>query len=243
MKNTGLVLALLLIVFASCEEKKDIRAETIKEKTALYEAATALGDNRTAAVALNELILLDSANLNYKDSLCRIYMKTANFEGAVKLAEIIIAAGKADLKLKELTGVSYQQIREYQKAKDLFNELFVESSDYRYLYQVAAITYESGNKAEFETATNKMLVDISTDSGSAAKTLIEVGGPISGVGQKVPLKAATLFLLGKFEQDYNKNYMGAVIYYERAIGAHEAFEMPYYYLQEIEKARKQGLIR
>jgi hypothetical protein len=85
--------------------------------------------------------------------------------------------------------------------------------------------------------TQRILEVLKTDT-AVANTLIEFGGPVSGVGQVVPIKAATLFLIGKYAQDHENNQTKAIIHYERAIGAYDKFEMPYYYLQEIEYKQK-----
>ncbi|MBR9859677.1 hypothetical protein GYB22_02810 [bacterium] len=244
MKRLGLIVCTAIIFSAGAcqEDQKDPTQEIIKRKKALYEASIKNNDKTTAALALNELILLDSNNIVYKDSLARIYIRNGNYVGGTQMGEAVIAAGSASNKLKELVGVAYQQMGDAVRARNLFQGMFNETNDYRYIYQVAAIVYETGDAKQFTELTDKILEDAKKDT-AVSNTLIEFGAPISGQPQRVPIKAATLFLKGKFEQDINKKYVKAIVYYEQALGVYDKFEMPYYYIDEIDKARRQGLIK
>jgi tetratricopeptide (TPR) repeat protein len=123
MKMSGLAI-ITLVLCASCQEQTENKTDQLGLKKRLYEAAVELEDLRTAAVALNELILMDSGTHRYKDSLARIYIKSGNYTGAISLAEGLIESELADNKLKELIGVAYQQQKDYFKARDIFIELF-----------------------------------------------------------------------------------------------------------------------
>jgi tetratricopeptide (TPR) repeat protein len=231
MKNTSIILLIISGFIASCST--DDRAQ-LEHAQALYLASVQSQDEVTQRVLLNELILLDSSNLAYKDSLSRIFIKDGNYVGGLALAEEVIEAGVAENKLLELTGVAYQQVRKLNKATTIFKTLFSSTKDYRYAYQVAAISYEQDDFNEFDSLTNQLL-SLTLSDTLAARTLIDFPGPLTGSAQLIPMDAATLFLKGKYAFDKKQDLRVAVSYYQQAIGKFESFEMPYYYLQEIER--------
>ncbi|MFY0643389.1 MAG: hypothetical protein JXR19_02875 [Bacteroidia bacterium] len=231
MKNIIFLISFSVFLLSSCGSDDNSNLDHAK---ALYKAATKAQDPLTQRVILNELILLDSSNISYKDSLSRIYIKDGNYSGGLALAEEVIESGTANNKLLELTGVAYQQVQKLSKASSIFNQLFNSTKDYRYSYQVAAISYEQGNKLEFDSLCAQLLSASMADT-MAARTLIDFPGPITGSPQLIPLEAATLFLKGKYAFDKQQDLKTAIAYYQQAIGKFESFEMPYYYLQEIER--------
>ena len=231
MKNYLILLLISSFLWSSCGSDENTNLEHAQ---VLYQAATEAQDAVTQRVLLNELIVLDSSNISYKDSLSRIYIKDGNYESGLALAEKVIASGTANNKLLELTGVAYQQVQQLSKASSTFNQLFNSTQDYRYAYQVAAISYEQGNTAEFDSLCAKLLNQSLSDT-LAARTLIDFPGPLTGSPQLIPLEAATLFLKGKFAFDKQQDLKTAISFYQQAISKYESFEMPYYYLQEIER--------
>ena len=229
--NKVVVLIAIVLGFSACT---DANEQALKRAKNVYASAQKFSDPNTSVVALNQLILLDPENLDYKDSLCRIYLKGGNSKGGIVLAEQIQASKTLDNKMLELLGVAYQETKKLDKASTVFTNLFSSTNDYRYIYQVTAIAYEKNNKVEFDSLADKMLVDAISDS-TIASTAIDFPGPLSGQPQYIPLDAATLFLKGKYAMDKEGDINTAVAYYSQALGKYESFELPYYYLQQIEQ--------
>ena len=144
-----LVILLLSTLLFACNSSK----EDLNNAEKLYKQAISNLDLTTAKLALNQILLLDSNNLIYKDSLARLYIQGGNYEGGVKLAEQLNKAGKADKKLLELTGVAYQQMGKLDESDALFNKLWNESKDFKYLYQIMVIQYEKGNSSDLRDDT------------------------------------------------------------------------------------------
>lgn len=231
----SILYTLLAIGLFACTNTKNDTGNAEK----LYKQAIANSDLATAKVALNQLLLIDSNNTVYKDSLCRMYIQGGNYEGGIKLAEQLMKTNNADNKLLELTGVAYQQIGKQVEAEDIFNKLFTASKDYKYLYQIMVIQYEKGNQAGFDSLSNKILTEVETDS-ILAQTTIEFPGPVSGVGQLVPIKAATQFLIGKNAYDREQDLRKAITYYQYSVQSYDPFEMARYYLTEIARMQQGG---
>ena len=105
------VLAGFLWVGCSEDTKSTNTAE------ALYELALENKDVTTAKVALSQLILEDSTNMDYKDSLSRIYFNEGNFYAGLDYAEQVFASGSNDKVLQENMAIAYQQIGETEMAE------------------------------------------------------------------------------------------------------------------------------
>lgn len=234
--NKLALLAIVAVVFTACGDSKEKQMEQTK---ALYQSALKHSDPNTAVVALNKLLVLDPGNLEYRDSLCRTYLRGGNSKGGMAIAEEIQDSVKFDNSVMEMLGVAYQTSKDYQKSAKVFNKLFNNTKDYRYLYQVAALAYEKSNKMEFDSLTNILLNDAVNDS-LIARTLIDFPGPLSGSPQYIPLEPATMFLKAKYAMDKSQDLATAIQYFRQSINLYEQFEMPWYYLQQIEEYQRSG---
>ncbi len=229
------ILLLLTTLLFACQPSKN----NLEQSEKLYKQAIANFDLTTAKLALNQILLLDSNNLIYKDSLARLYIQGGNYEGGIKLAEELNKAGNADTKLLELTGVAYQQMGKLEESDQIFNKLWNGSKEFKYLYQVMVIQYEKGNRQSFDSLSSQILSKVESDSAMAITT-IDFPGPVTGVAQRVPIKAATLFLIGKNAYDREQDLGKAITYYQKSIEAYDPFEMARYYLTEIARMQQGG---
>lgn len=130
--------------------------------------------------------------------------------------------------------LAYQQVGETEKAEKFIDNLIVETGNYKYLYQKLVIQYENGNQIKFDSLSTDILDQIESDSILAA-TSVPMPGPVSGVQQIVPIKAATLFLIGNNALERKQDVNVAVSYLKKSIEEFDQFEMPRYVLMELEK--------
>ena len=230
MNKTPFSLLIISLLLAACNSK----TQQLDDTVALYEQGLENNDATTIKLALNQLLLIDSTNTDYMDSLSRIYMRNGNFDAGIRYAESVYNAGKAGAKLKENMALAYQQTGETEKAERFINNLMEETRDYKYLYQKLVIQYENGNQPMFDSLSTTILALVETDSIVAA-TMVPMPGPVSGVQQRVPMKAATLFLLGNNALERKQDVNTAVKYLKMSIEEFEQFEMPRYVLMELEK--------
>ncbi len=232
MKNSTIYLLLLftLTLLGGCNNKE----AQLKSAIALYEVALANSDASTIKVALNQILLLDSNNTLYQDSLSRLYISSGNFEAGLRYAEKVFNAGKADVKLKENMALAYQQIGKTDKAKQFVNSLKIETNDYKYEYQKLVISYENGDQMLFDSLSKSILAQIEIDS-LVSRTTVPMPGPVSGVNQLVPIKAATYFLIGNNALENRRDINTAVQYLQKSLEEYGDFEMSRYVLMEIEK--------
>lgn len=229
MKKVLIIITLASLISAC--NKGDNQLELAKK---LYSQAQKNLDATTSKVALNQILMLDSTNLVYKDSLARLYMTTGNYKSGVKLGSEVYSNGKADNKLKETLALSYQQLGEIDKSEELIEELLIATGNYKYMYQKLVLLFDKGDQPAFDTLATSLLQKIETDS-LIAQTTISLPGPVTGVNQMVPLKAATLFIIGNNAFDREQDVQKAVTYFQKSIEEFGQFEMARYSLQEIER--------
>ncbi|MBT8326924.1 MAG: hypothetical protein KJP21_04325 [Bacteroidia bacterium] len=225
-----LVIITITALFSACK-KGENQLDLAKK---LYAQAQENLDATTSKVALNQILMLDSTNLVYKDSLARLYMTTGNYKTGVKLGSEVYRNGTADNKLKETLALSYQQLGEIEKSEGLIDELMQATGNYKYMYQKLVLQFDKGDQAAFDTLATNLLTKIDSDS-TIANTTISLPGPVTGVNQMVPLKAATLFIIGNNAFDREQNVQKAVEYFQKSIEEFNQFEMARYSLQEIER--------
>lgn len=230
MKKTATILFSVIIALASCTEK----TTELDSAKALYFQSVENNDAVTARVALNQILLLDSTNAEFQDSLSRVYMTSGNFEGGLKYAEMVYNAGKATYKLKENMALAYQQTGEMEKAEDFLTTLLNDTRDNKYLFQKLVIKYESGNQMMFDSLSNQVIT-LSDNDSLVAQTLVPMPSPVSGGNQLVPIKAATYFLIGNNALEGKQDVRTAIEYLQKSISEFEEFEMARYVLMEIEK--------
>jgi tetratricopeptide (TPR) repeat protein len=230
MNKSLLLLAVFTFFICACNSTD----KQLSQAEALYHQALENKDAATVKVSLNQLLLLDSTNIEYQDSLSRVYMRNGNFIAGLKYAELVYNAGKAKAKLKENMALAYQQVGETEKAEKFIDNLIEETGNYKYLYQKLVIQYENGNQIKFDSLSTDILDQIESDSILAA-TSVPMPGPVSGVQQLVPIKAATLFLIGNNALERKQDVNVAVSYLKKSIEEFDQFEMPRYVLMELEK--------
>jgi tetratricopeptide (TPR) repeat protein len=230
MNKSTLSLAVIVFFISACNSTD----KQLSQTEALYHQALENKDAATVKVALNQLLLLDSTSIEYQDSLSRVYMRNGNFIAGLKYAELVYNAGKAEAKLKENMALAYQQVGETEKAEKFIDNLIIETGNNKYLYQKLVIQYENGNQIKFDSLSTDILSQIESDSILAA-TSVPMPGPVSGAQQLVPIKAATLFLIGNNALERKQDVNVAVTYLKKSIEEFDQFEMPRYVLMELEK--------
>ena len=229
MKHIIFIL-LLSIAFASCNNSKDDLAKAKK----LYNLAVSNEDVPAARMALLQILCLDSTNVQYQDSIARLYIKGGNFKTGIKYAEEVYNRGKASIKLKESMAIAYQQNGDGEKSESFFASLLSETNDYKYKYQQLVIHFENGNQPMFDSLSRSIITEATQDSVIAA-TKIDMPGPVSGIGQKVPIVAATYFLVGNNALEKRQDVNTAIKNLQESLRVYPDLEYSKYILMEIEK--------
>jgi tetratricopeptide (TPR) repeat protein len=224
-------LTLVIILLNNCkpaDNSKKLLDQALKNK-----------DYATAAFAYNNLLLTDTSNLEYKDSLARIYIKSGNYEGGVRLGEQVLVKQPKNLKLLELVGIGNGRLNNIDKAVANFNALFVASQDYTYLYKIAGMCFDSQKYNEADS-----LADIMIAKADTTKR-IEVQLP-SGESQSVPIVAACYNMKGAILAEMAdrtgniEHIKNAVPYFQKALKIYPEFSFPRLYLERIAQYMQSG---
>ena len=83
-------------------------SQSFESNLDLYERSLALTDYGTALVALNMMLLEDSTNMEYTDSLARLYMRSGNFDAGLSLGKRVMAEDEKNYSLMELMATAYE---------------------------------------------------------------------------------------------------------------------------------------
>ncbi|MCC6722798.1 MAG: hypothetical protein IT243_11425 [Bacteroidia bacterium] len=220
---------LSLLVVISCNKNKN----SIENSKKLLDQALKYKDYATAAFAYNKLLLKDSNNIQYKDSLARIYIRSGNYEGGTILGEQVIAKNKNNTKLLELLGVAYEQTNNIDKSVTIFSNLYNTTNDYIYLYKITAMYFDNSN---FEKADS--LTDLMISKADTTKS-ININLP-NGQSQAVPILAACYNMKGAIYAEGKSDLKNAVNYFKKALHISPDFQYPKMYLERIASYIQQG---
>ncbi len=223
-----LTLVLLLSNCKQADNSKKLLAQALKNK-----------DFATAAFAYNNLLLNDTANLEWKDSLARIYIHSGNFEGGVRLGEQVLLKQPKNLKLLELVGIGNGRLNNIEKSIINFNTLFAASQDYTYLYKIAGMCFDSEKYNEADSLADIMIAKADTTK----KIVVQLP---SGESQSVPILAACYNMKGAIlaelaDRTGNVEHIkNAVPYFQKALKIYPEFSFPRLYLERIAQYMQQG---
>lgn len=220
--------AVMLFLASSCGNTKESGSDALKEAKNLYEQSVRYKDGSTAIVALNQILLHDSNNMQYVDSLAGLYIKTGNYGGGLELANKVYAKDPKNYRILELIGLAHQQSGEYEASIKDFQTLFEGTKDFKYLYQTATIYLESEQLNAADS-----IADIILAQAGETDTRIEMSP--AGVVESVPLKAACYNLKAMIQAEGKNNIGGAVNYLRKALEIYPEFQFPQMYMQRIQQ--------
>lgn len=223
----GLISALLVLV--SCNQESSHQAQQPAQQSsnavALYNRAQAMGDNLTAIVALNQILLEDSSNTAFKDSLATLYLLNRQNKAGLLLGQEVLAVNPDNDKLLELVSYAQELTGDTENAIIGFAKLFESSKDERYRYEIAKIHYTSKDAK----SANAKLKEVSENKESTAtvEMLAQEGT------QMVPIQAAAYYLMAQIAIDRNQQTT-AINNLKQALGVYPGFEQAAYGLQQIQ---------
>ncbi|MCB9245885.1 MAG: hypothetical protein H6606_05595 [Flavobacteriales bacterium] len=203
----------------------EVHSDNGSDAAALYARALALGDDLTAIVALNQLLLADPDNLDYKDSLATMYLKSGKKKPGIKLGAEVLEARPDNDKLLELVSFARELNGETEAAIAGFSKLFDKTGDESYRYEIAKVQYSSGDYGSAKKTLNEL--STSDKEGQKIEFLAQEGT------QQVPVQAAAHFLLAQIAVDQNQE-SEAVNQLRKAVTIDPNFEQALYSLQQLQ---------
>ncbi len=199
MKKTLLITFVTALVFSACVNNSgqtksggpdEDNASSIDKNLTLFKHAVKNGDNLTAIVALNYVLLEDSTLIQYKDSLARLYMLNGQFTPGIKLADAVLKVQPENDTLLEMVAQSKFQQGNFEASAADFKTLFDRLGKIDYLYQLAAIDFYTQNLTECMNKTDQLLKSPKVDSA-----VVDIMTQDGGV-QRIGLRAAAHYVRG-----------------------------------------------
>lgn len=222
-----MMFAITAFAIISCNKQSGDNSKKLLERALKYK------DFATAAFAYNKLLIKDTSNIEYKDSLARIYIRSGNYEGGAMLAEQVLSKNKSEKKLMELLGVAYEQLNNTEKSISIFNSLYKTTSDPVYLYKIAAMYFDNTMFEKADSIADYMIKNADTSK------IININLP-NGQSQTVPILAACYNMKGAIYAEGKSDLNNAIIYFNKALKISPDFQYPNMYLERIARYVQQG---
>jgi tetratricopeptide (TPR) repeat protein len=193
MKTVIFVLSIGLF-FASCNSNNPgSNVSDYETNEALYKRAIGYSDYGTALVALNLMLMEDSTNLEYTDSLARLYLKSGNFDAGLSLGKTVMADNPKNYTLLELIAAAQEykgDAPNLTKAYRNYKKLHEALGETKYLLKVAQVSMIQGNG---DGAKLKLEDVLANGEGGYIESATSNGG-----SQLVDVKAVANWLLSNY---------------------------------------------
>ena len=219
---------LLLIVTAACN-----KSGSNKTYQDLYTKSLQVKDYQTAITALQFLLLSDSTNKNYLDSLPELYASVLNYSAAEYYTDIALKTYPSNEKYLQVKALCLQQNGKIESILDIYNKLYASTQKITYLYQIATFQFSAQDMASVEN-TVKLLEEKMVNSTDSVDFLIS-----ETEKQKVPVRAA-VYNMKAYMVAQKRDLADAKKYFEMAIKEYPQFVTARQNLQQlIEGGRQQ----
>jgi len=236
MKKNPVVIV-VIVALASCGgPTKDGTASSYETNQELYNRALENNDFKTAAVALNYLLLADSTNLEYTDSLARVYLKARNFDAGLRLGQKVLDKYPDNYGLLELVAVAQGYTGEYIASLKNLKKLHEELGDITYVFMMAQVYVDQQNYSAALEKLDQVIADSGTGYFDAAA---------SNGTQRVNIKAGAYYF--KAQEALNKAqglndgyYTQGVNYLKKALELAPDYEAALALAQEVQMIAQQS---
>lgn len=160
----------LLFVSSICVSNAQMSSE-MNQALKVYDQAKAYNDMSMVRAAIYDLIVIDSKNETWKDSLAYVYFGAGEYVSAVLVSKDILKKGNKD-NILEVKALSEQQLGLAKEALSSYESLFKSTGKSYFLYQVATIQYQLKRYGECEMTINALLNDAKS---AEEKVVINLG--------------------------------------------------------------------
>lgn len=230
------------LLFSACKKNDnnsgatDVNSsgQSVKAKSiALYEMAKENGDPYTAIVALNEVIFEDTSDIQYYDSLARMYVQSGQYTVAIIMGEKVMEAQPENYKMLEVIALCKQLSSDLTGAKEEFTKLYKHKDDVVYLYHLASLDARLGNFDQSLKQVNEALAVEGIDNEEIQFLLPDGSGT-----QTVSLRAALHYTNANIYAN-RENLSLASTELKKALKADPQFQAAQILLQQIQQYQEQ----
>ncbi len=198
----------------------------------LFDKSMDMKDYHSAIVAVQMMLIEDSTQLAYRDSLPELYAAVNNVEAVSKTIDATLARHPKEEKFLQVKAVVQQEEGDYEGVLKTYTTLYETTKKLSYLYQIGTMHFQAGKLPEAEKVVEEVLAKAPSSNDSLDIFVSEQQK------QKVPIMAAALNFKGYiFAQ--KRDMLNAKKYFETAIKVFPDFVMAKRNLQQLMGAAQQ----
>jgi tetratricopeptide (TPR) repeat protein len=204
-----IIIAICVFVsLTSCNNKSSNSIESYKK---LFDKSMNSKDFSTAIVAAQLILIDDSTQVLYADTLPELYAATNNIYACNDAAENALKRNPKSERYLLIKALCAEQLGNMEEQMSIYNQLYAINKKPEYLYRITAAHFGSAN---FQAVENnlKELDEMAKTSKDSIDFMIS-----ESEKQKVPLKAALLNMRAIMAAQKDRDMLSAKKYFEAAI--------------------------
>ncbi len=202
---------LLFITLMACN-----KTNSNKTYEDLYAKSMDVKDYHTAITALQVLLLTDSTNRAYLDTLPELYASVQNYPASEYYTDLALKAYPTSERFLQIKALCMQQTGKMENVLDIYNKLYASTQKITYLYQIAAFQFSSQDMPAAER-TLKVLEEKMVNSTDSVDFMVS-----ETEKQKVPVRAA-VYNMKAYMVAQMRDLAGAKKYFEMALKEYPEF--------------------
>ena len=207
MKKIIIVIC-VFVSLTSCNNNSSNSNESYKK---LFDKSMNSKDFPTAIVAAQLILINDSTEVLYADTLPELYAATNNIYACNDAAENALKRSPKSERYLLIKALCAEQLGNMEEQMSIYNQLYAINKKPEYLYRITAAHFGSAN---FQAVENnlKELDEMAKTSKDSIDFMIS-----ESEKQKVPLKAALLNMRAIMAAQKDRDMLSAKKYFEAAI--------------------------
>lgn len=224
MKKLILIIS-ALTTLASCNNNTSTSGIDGYKK--LFDKSMNTKDYQTAIVAAQLILINDSTQILYADTLPELYAATNNIMACNDAATAALLRSPKSERLLLLKALCAEQLGKVEEQMSIYNQLYAINKKAEYLYRITATHFGTGNFKAVENNLKELDELAITSKDSIDFMLSETEK------QKVPLKAALLNMRAIMAAQKDRDMLSAKKYFEAAIREFPDFIMAKEYYKRL----------
>ncbi len=204
-----------IAALASCNNKSGSKAVDNYKK--LFDKSMNSKDFPTAIVAAQMILIEDSTQILYADTLPELYVATNNIMACNDAAAAAIKRNPKSERLLLIKALCAEQMGNIEEQMSIYNQLYSLNKKPEYLYRITATHFGTGNFKAVENNLKELDQLALTTSDSIDFMISETEK------QKVPLKAALFNMRAIMAAQKDRDMLSAKKYFEAAIREYPDF--------------------
>jgi tetratricopeptide (TPR) repeat protein len=144
-QTINMLVAMSICLYSFGQKEKQVTSSKktmINFDSIVYHDAYLNNDYSTAIHAIYYMMAKDPTNLNYKDSLARLYFISGAYEKSAKISREINVKQPSNKRAMEFLALSEKATGNYKQSLEVFEKLHAQTADVEYAYSIAELQYE-----------------------------------------------------------------------------------------------------